>query len=290
MSMAVVGTVAEVAGAVGTVVSAVDAVGNFIGGNDQPTGGSPTGGGGGSGYFDAYAPRRPMYFKGLETLMGKNEMTDEEAQAYLNRYPDLKAAFGDDLNAARQHFKEYGQGENRYGMDTATSMVLNSPTYMGGLKSGARALQTGLARTGQVGSGAEQLALQNFGQDYFNQQYQNLYNQYASISQATAAPLDMSRQNAINNAAIETNATNSGASAAGFGNTVNSVKDAFGKISGIFKGSSDASYTPNNYVDGYTSSPGYSGYSPTNQTGMMPGFGTPNVNDTSVYSPNWGGN
>ena len=36
-----------------------------------------------------------------------------DANAYLNNYQDLQAAFGSDLNKATQHFIEYGYFEGR---------------------------------------------------------------------------------------------------------------------------------------------------------------------------------
>lgn len=36
------------------------------------------------------------------------DLTNEEASCYLDRYPDLKDAFGDDLTKAKEHWKTYG--------------------------------------------------------------------------------------------------------------------------------------------------------------------------------------
>lgn len=36
------------------------------------------------------------------------DLTDEQAECYLDRYVDLKDAFGDDLKRAKQHWKQYG--------------------------------------------------------------------------------------------------------------------------------------------------------------------------------------
>jgi len=33
--------------------------------------------------------------------------------AYINRYPDLKAAFGQDADAGKRHYEEFGQREGR---------------------------------------------------------------------------------------------------------------------------------------------------------------------------------
>ena len=40
-----------------------------------------------------------------------------DADYYLNRYSDLKAAFGSDKNAALNHFMTYGLKEGRQGRD-----------------------------------------------------------------------------------------------------------------------------------------------------------------------------
>lgn len=40
-------------------------------------------------------------------------LNDEQAQCYLDRYPDLQEAFGDDLNAARRHWNDHGRREGR---------------------------------------------------------------------------------------------------------------------------------------------------------------------------------
>lgn len=299
-------SVATAIGAVGKVAGTVNAVKSVFGGNDQPTGGSPTGGGGGSGYYDPYAAERPQFFSGLETLMGRGGTPGTPGSKGALSYNDwVKAnpnkAVGAGGSGPISSFSQLGgyipglsnaDSQKAYqdyitslggtvptegvsGNQAAINMVMNSPGYMGGLEQGQRTLNAGLARTGQIGSGAERLALQNYGQDYFNQQYQNLYNQYSGLSMATAAPLDMSRQNAINNAAIETNATNRGATIAGFGNAVSSIGN-------LFSGSS-SSYTPNNYVSGY------SDYSPTNTNIGMGGVSGPANMGGGTIGPNWGG-
>ena len=40
------------------------------------------------------------------------QMSDKEAQCYLDRYPDLRAAFGT-LEAAKKHWEEHGEREKR---------------------------------------------------------------------------------------------------------------------------------------------------------------------------------
>ena len=50
--------------------------------------------------------------------------------AYINRYPDLKAAFGSDVDAGKKHYEEYGQKEGRdasiSGGDPATNFDIGN--------------------------------------------------------------------------------------------------------------------------------------------------------------------
>jgi hypothetical protein len=121
-------------------------------------GGGGGGNTGGGQYYDPYASERPQYFAKLKELTG----------------------MGDQGNKG------------------AINTVLNSPGYAGGLQQGERTLGRNLARTGQTESGAEKLAYSNLGQDYFTQQYQNLFNMYSGLSGATQAPLNMASQNQLN--------------------------------------------------------------------------------------------
>jgi hypothetical protein len=264
------------------------------------SGGSAGGNVAGGGYYDPYASERPQYFAGLQTLMGKGgtpgtpgtpgqtkpltyaEWAKENPTSGGNN-PYWYNSFGvGGPNKGKYHdyvanFKptEATAGtEGVSGNQAAINMVMNSPTYMGGYQSGQRTLNAGLARTGQTESGAEKLALQNYGQDYFNQQYQNLYNQYTGLSQATAAPLNMANQNQLN-------ATNDA-------NSWKAIAGGVQGLSGAFNSSSSQPYTPNNYVSGYTPSPGYSGYSPTNTNIGMGGYsGDANMGGGTI-GPNWG--
>ena len=43
------------------------------------------------------------------------DLTDAQATCYLARFADLRQAFGNDLAAAKQHWKNYGINEDRYG-------------------------------------------------------------------------------------------------------------------------------------------------------------------------------
>ena len=220
------------AAAVASVASSAVSIGSTLfGGSDQPTGGGGNVAGG--GYYDPYASERPQFFSGLKTLMGMGGTPgtpgSKGALSYndwVKANPTQAAGYGrgfggqafnimnsfsqpynaglsnaDSQKAYQDYITSLGGTEPTEGVSgnqAAINMVMNSPTYMGGYQSGQRTLNAGLARTGQIGSGAEQLALQNYGQDYFNQQYQNLYNQYTGLSKATDAPLSMANQNALN--------------------------------------------------------------------------------------------
>lgn len=47
------------------------------------------------------------------SLQNNNTLTDAEAQCYLDRYADLKNAFGTDLEKAKKHWKVHGRVEGR---------------------------------------------------------------------------------------------------------------------------------------------------------------------------------
>jgi len=213
---------------IASVVGIASGVSSIFGGSDSGGGGTS-----GAGHYDPYESQRPKYFRGLETLMGYGGTPgtpgSKNAWSYndwVNANPTQAAGYGrgfggqafnimnsfsqpynaglsnaDSQKAYQDYITSLGGTEPTEGVSgnqAAINMVMNSPTYMGGYQSGQRTLNAGLARTGQIGSGAEQLALQNYGQDYFNQQYQNLYNQYTGLSKATDAPLSMANQNALN--------------------------------------------------------------------------------------------
>ena len=296
MSGAIVGAAASVVGIAGGINSIMN------------SGGSAAGNTAGGAYYDPYKEQRPQWFAGLQTLMGLGGTPGTTAQAtpltYAewvkqnptsggsdpNRYSATRTTNGlydlgsykpsDRTNTANstasyndyvKNFKPTAGTEGISGNQAAINMVMNSPTYMGGLQSGQRTLNAGLARSGQVGSGAEQLALQGYGQDYFNSQYQNLYNQYSGLSQATNAPLNMANQNSLNASQDQ--------------NAWKAIAGGVQGLSGLFNSSSSGS--------GY--SPGYSGYSPVNTSGSNGNnpFGytgtDPNMGGGTM-GPNWGGN
>lgn len=57
----------------------------------------------------------------------KASISDKQAICYLDRYADLKSAYGNDLEKAKQHWKYYGCNENR----NFSCQQNNKPTFSG---------------------------------------------------------------------------------------------------------------------------------------------------------------
>ena len=58
-------------------------------------------------------------------------LTDDEARQYINNYPDLKNAYGDNLSAAKDHYKWWGINEGRvYTKDFKATIDSNGSFYM----------------------------------------------------------------------------------------------------------------------------------------------------------------
>lgn len=182
---------------------------------------------GGGGFYDPYASERPQYFAKLKELTG----------------------MGDQGNKG------------------AINTVLNSPGYQGGLQQGERTLGRNLARTGQTESGAEKLAYSNLGQDYFTQQYQNLFNMYSGLSMATKDPLNMSNVNQLNASQNQ----------AGWG----AVAQGIGGLGNIFSSTSPSTPISNSWA------PGFSGYSPTSTNMGMGGYTADANMGGGTLGPTW---
>lgn len=153
----------------------------------------------------------------------------------------------------------------------ASNLVMNTPGYMGGLRAGERELSAGLARTGQVASGAEQVAYGNLGQDYFRKSYQDLYNQYSTLSGATQQPLNMASANelAASQNRLQDQATGQGIGA--LGDIFTSVRDGW-----------NSSSSPGGYAAGATD------YTPMNTNMGMGGYQGPANMGGGTIGPNWG--
>jgi hypothetical protein len=153
---------------------------------------------------------------------------------------------------------------------------MNTPGYMGGLRAGERELQAGLAKTGQVASGAEKIAFGNLGQDYFRKSYQDLFNQYSSLSGATQQPLNMASANQLG-------ADQSRLADQATGQMIGAIGSIFNSTSQ----NSGVSSNPSGYSNaGYAS--GAVDYTPTNTNYGMGGYEGPANMGGGLVGPNWG--
>jgi hypothetical protein len=153
----------------------------------------------------------------------------------------------------------------------ASNLVMNTPGYMGGLRAGERELSAGLARTGQVASGAEQVAYGNLGQDYFRKSYQDLYNQYSTLSGATQNPLNMASANELANSQNRLQDQSTGQAIGALGDIFTSVRDGW-----------NSSSSPGGYAAGATD------YAPMNTNIGMGNYQGPANMGGGTIGPNWG--
>lgn len=293
----VVGTVASVAGAVtgNPYLKAAGMIGNAIGGSGGGGGGTAQGNTANGAYFDYFAESRPQYGQRLNTLMGYGGTPGTLEKTIKNKplsYSAWKALPGNaatagvngyrsNMTAYKDYVKNIGSTTTAgtpgiSGTQASINEVMNSPGYMGGMRASERELAAGLARTGQVGSGAEQIAYGNLGQDYFRKSYQDLFNQYSSLSGATQQPLNMASANNLG-------ADQSRLQDQAWGQTI-------GALGGIFN-SSSSNPSINSNPAGYSNSdyaPGATSYSPTNTNIGMGGYTGPANMGGGLVGPNWG--
>lgn len=151
------------------------------------------------------------------------------------------------------------------------STAMSQPGYQQSLQQGTRAAQRGAAASGQLQSGAEQMALQDVGQNtfgaYYNQQLANLM-QLSGASQTPAAA-NFAQQQAASLAQTR-----------GYQN-INQLTSTIGAFGNLFKGtgstdSSGGNYgSTSSYMMGGGQTPGwsnpYSGYDQTGGTGVNVG-------------------
>jgi len=78
------------------------------------------------------------------------------------------------------------------------SSITSAPFYQFGFNQGEQALTRNQQATGQGGSGAQAIQLQNYGQNFANTAYQNLFANYSSLSGATQGLSNVTTQNALN--------------------------------------------------------------------------------------------
>jgi hypothetical protein len=249
------------------------------------------GGGGGQGntangaYFDYFAVSRPQYGARLNTLMGYGGTAPIAAQDTASTYADWKKIAGNkgkaNYNTYVEGFKPTAASPGISGEQAAINDVLNSPGYTGGLRASEQTLSRNLARTGQVASGAEQIAYGNLGQDYFRKSYQDLFNQYASLSGATQQPLNMASANQL---AADQSRLQDQALAQSLGALGGGIKDIFSSSSNNASiNANPAGYSSGGYASGATS------YSPTDTNIGMGGYTGPDNMGGGLVGPNWGG-
>lgn len=156
----------------------------------------------------------------------------------------------------------------------ASKLVTDSPGYAGGLQAGEREVAAGLAKSGQVASGAEQIAYGNLGQDYFRKSYQDLYNEYSTLSGATNQPLNMASANQLgaNQARLQDQATAQG---------LGSLANLFTSTSPTTAPSPSYTSSPGGYAPGATS------YTPMNTSIGMGNYQAPTNYGGGTVGPTW---
>lgn len=93
------------------------------------------------------------------------------------------------------------------------SSVKNLPGYQFAYNQGLQSLQRGMAATGQVQSGNEQIALQQYGEQFANQYFTDQFNRLALLSGAQWQSGTGAAQSALNASAYNQNLQNQGYSA-----------------------------------------------------------------------------
>ena len=78
------------------------------------------------------------------------------------------------------------------------SSIKSAPFYQFGFNQGEQALTRSQQATGKGGSGAQAVELQNYGQNFASNAYQNLFANYSALSGATQGLSNVTTQNALN--------------------------------------------------------------------------------------------
>jgi len=118
--------------------------------------------------------------------------------------------------------------------------ITSAPFYQFGFNQGEEALRRQQQQTGIGGSGAQAIQLQNYGQNFANTAYQNLFANYSALSGATQGLSNVTSQNALN----------AQQSQSGW----NAIAQGVGSLSNIY---SNYSSNPYNALPSYSG--GYSG-------------------------------
>lgn len=300
----------------GNYAMALGGAGDLAGGGGGGGGGTAQGNTANGAYFDYFAKSRPQYGDRLNTLMGYGGTPgtagttsgtpmakadwlkangygsgrSTSAATFVPRQGVVyNPVFSSSKPGGEAAYKAYVAGYKPTttagtpgvsGTQAAINEVMNSPGYMGGMREGQRTLAAGLARTGQVGSGAEQIAYGNLGQDYFRKSYQDLFNQYASLSGATQQPLTMASANQLG---ADQSRLQDQALAQSLGALGGGIKDIFSSSSN----NANINANPSGYSSG-DYAPGASSYSPTDTNIGMGGYTGPANMGGGLVGPNWG--
>ena len=78
------------------------------------------------------------------------------------------------------------------------SSISSTPFYQFGFNQGEQALTRSQQATGKGGSGAQAVELQNYGQNFASNVYQNLFSNYSALSGGTQGLSNVTTQNALN--------------------------------------------------------------------------------------------
>ena len=166
-------------------------------------------------------------------------------------------------------FAQYrGQYANQLNQLMANpASITSTPGYQFNMQQGQQALNRQAAQTGQQQSGAQQIALQQYGQGFSQNYLQNQLSQLSQLSGATQSPLSMvaANQNAFSNQQ----------------QSLGNIMGGLGGLSqsGLFGGSSSSG---GGYAPGYVG-----GYSPTSTNMGMGGYtADPNMGGGTL-GPTW---
>ena len=78
------------------------------------------------------------------------------------------------------------------------SSIKSAPFYQFGFNQGEQALTRSQQATGKGGSGAQAIELENYGQNFASNAYQNLFANYSALSGATQGVSNVTSQNQLN--------------------------------------------------------------------------------------------
>lgn len=130
----------------------------------------------------------------------------DDAQAQSARNANLAASYADPFHQYRSQYAPLlnnlmGTGSGPGGGSvSALASLQSSPGYQFRYNQGLQALNSSLAAKGMLNSGNRLAALQNYGQDYASQEYNNQFNRLSSLSGAANGQMGAASQNFSSNA------------------------------------------------------------------------------------------